>query len=314
MVIIPFLVYACFEKDRRVEPYPGIVYTINDSIQLYQSYFDLESGETIKSYRADEWQLGFECGMNGWHIIVNSGAYWFIYTKGLYDIPSAFPDSTAVGNWVNTMETGYSYTNHVYLLGRLVTNGFDEIRQIKFLSLTDSTYTFFYKENSGEYSDTVTIQKNDSVNFVYYSFPHRKQENLEPAKSSYDIVFGPYYDLATEFGVTIPYHVAGAMLNSWDTKSYLDSIHDYSAISFETMDLQSFGSQRDIPGYRWKSVSVDVSGSGTATYTVKPYYVYLFQTSQTNFFKLRFLSYTLDGKSGFPRFEYRALTPLELNP
>ena len=330
LLLMPLALSSCFEEDERVAPYPGTVYTINDSIQKYQSYFDLESGTVIKTHRADRWQLGFECGEQGWHIIVNSGDNWFIYdtrqtdmdadvsmpdgTEGLYDVQQAFPDSTATGKWVIPGSGNNTYSNHCYLLGKLAGNGFSDIKKIKFLELSDTSYKFYYKEISGAFSDTVVITKTDSVNYVYYRFESHSQINLEPDKTTYDLMFGPYYDLATQFGLTIPYLVGGALLNPWNTQSYLDSIHDYAFFDFNTLNLQNMNSQRDIPGYRWKSVNVDVSGSGSALYMVKPGYIYLIRTAQYNVYKLRFLSYTLDGKSGFPRFEYRQLSPVAIIP
>jgi hypothetical protein len=51
---------------------------------------------------------------------------------------------------------------------------------------------------------------------------------------------------------------------------------------------------------------VDVAGGG-ATYRVKTNYTYIFHTSDNNYFKLKFLSYSFDAKNGFPRFEFRQL-------
>ena len=72
IILIPIFI-SCFEKDKRVLPYPGEVSTIHDNIEQYESYFDFETGKVIKTHPADAWQLGFECGENGWHILVNSG-------------------------------------------------------------------------------------------------------------------------------------------------------------------------------------------------------------------------------------------------
>ena len=316
-------VQACFEEDERVLPYPGIVSAITDSIQANTSYFDLESRQLVKSHRNDAWQLGFECGAGGWHIITNCGANWFIYNtgqplpdavqsmpdkiEGLYDIQHAFPDSTAVGDWINPPEGGDTYPRNIYLLGRFVDGSFTSVKQIAFLEVNDTAYRFFYKEQDTGLSDTVTLVKGDMVNFMYYSFDGCRQVGLEPEKDSYDLVFGSYYDLATLFGVTIPYQVGGVFQNIWHSEAVLDSVTGYAYIEPEMIPALTFTSRRDIPGYAWKGVTVDVAGGGTASYAVKSNYSYIFHTSEGNYFKLRFLSYTLEGRSGFPQFEYRKL-------
>jgi hypothetical protein len=321
--IILATLQACFKEDERASPYPGEVTTISDSMQVYRSYFDFESGIVIKSHRANAWQLGFECGADGWHIITNSGANWFVFNtgqnqldavltmpesvKGLYDKQHAWPDSTAVGNWLTYSEGLTEYTGNIYLMGKFVNGAFTDLKQLAFLEVTDTAYKFFYKEQKTGLSDTVWVLKNDGVSFEYYSFDLHRQVNLEPDKTSYDLVFGSYYDLATLFGQTIPYPVGGVLLNIWETSAAIDSTDEYTAIVLETISGLNFTQQRDIPGYRWKTVTVDITGGGAATYAIKTDYTYIFRTAQNNYFKLRFLSYTLDGRSGFPRFEYRML-------
>jgi hypothetical protein len=322
IILVSLLTASCFEEDERVPPYAGEVTTIYDSVQTNQSYFDFETGTVVASHRSDAWQLGFECGADGWHIITNSGANWFLYNTGqtafdavtsmpatvddLFDVQHAYPDSTVAGNWVQFPEGDPVYTNQVYLLGRYAEGGFTGIRQIAFLAVNDTSYRFFFKEQTG-FSDTVTLVKNDLVNFVFYSFTGHEQVNLEPDKTSYDIVFAPYYDMATLFGMTIPYQVGGTFQNTFQTEAVLDSVHAFADINAMLIPQYDFSRQRDIPGYRWKGVTVDVSGGGIASYAVKEHYSYVFHTAEDNYFKLKFLSYTLDGKSGFPQFEFRLL-------
>jgi hypothetical protein len=171
--------------------------------------------------------------------------------------------------------------------------------------LSDTTYRFAFVEASVR--DTVIIYKKDEVNFSYYSFKEHKQVEPEPEKTGYDLLFTSYYDLATLFGQTIPYQVGGTLLNIWQTSVAADTIHNYSDITYETISQLHFSRQRDIPGYRWKNVVVDITGGGSATYVVKTQYNYVIHTAQGNYFKMRFLSYTLDGRSGFPRFEFSRL-------
>jgi hypothetical protein len=314
---------ACFKEDEPLQPYDGVITVVTEPLQLNLSFFDFETGRVISSVPSSTWQLGFECTPEGWHISTNSGGNWFIYNTGqpeipgtasmpgsmdhLYDVPSAFPDSTAVGDWTTLSAGGNTYTHNIYLLGHYESGVFRHIKQVVFLSVNDTSYEFSYKEESTRLSDTVTILKNDTVNYVYYNFDTRQQVSVEPGKETWDLAFGPYYDLATLFSVTIPYLVGGSYINSGFTEAVLDSVNSFESIKTSMISGYEFIRQRDIPGYGWKSVTVDATGGGTATYKVKENYNYVFHTAEGHYYKLKFLSYMHNGLSGYPQFEFKRL-------
>jgi hypothetical protein len=320
ILLIIFILSACFKEDARLKPYDGVITVIPEPVQLNTSYFDFETGRVLSSVPNHTWQLGFECTAEGWHISTNSGGNWFIYNTGqtlqteagsmptnidhLYDVPSAFPDSTAVGNWTTISPEGNTYTHNIYLLGHYENGVFRKIKQVVFLSVDDTSYRFSYKEDVSATPDTIRIIKNDTVNYVYFNFDTKQQVNIEPKKEIWDLAFGPYYDLATLFSVTIPYAVGGSYINSGYTEAVLDSVNSYDQIDAGNIPGYEFSSQRDIPGYRWKSVTVDATGGGTATYKVKANYNYVFHTAEDHYYKFRFLSYMHNGLSGYPQFEF----------
>jgi hypothetical protein len=321
--LIIFILSACFKEDVRLKPYDGVITVIPEPVQLNLSYFDFETGQVISSIPSHTWQLGFECTPEGWHITTNSGGNWFIYNTGqpeqtgtqsmpasidhLYDVPSAFPDSTAVGNWTTLSPGGNTYTYNMYLLGHYENGTFRNIKQVVFLSVDDSSYRFSYKEDVSGISDTIMIIKNDTVNYVYFNFDTKQQVNIEPNKEIWDLAFGPYYDLATLFSVTIPYAVGGSFINSGFSEAVLDSVNSFDQINAGMIPGYEFRSQRDIPGYSWKNVTVDATGGGTATYMVKSNYNYIFHTAEDHYYKLKFLSYMHNGLSGYPQFEFKKL-------
>jgi hypothetical protein len=317
------LLISCFEKDEQVPPYPGRVVTIENNIEDFRSYFDFSSGQTVVSNATDLWQLGFESDSEGWHIVVNSGANWFIWnshqqdTDALlnppsntwpYDIQSAYPDSTSVGTWTVFENGSREYTNDIYILARYSGGEYIQQKRIRFIHLDSILYRFFYRDEDGGFSDTITITKADSVHFVYYNFEERLQRNLEPSDTSYDIVFCSYYDLATRFGTTLPYLVRGVFLNLKQTSAVLDSVNTYNQIGYDLLSSYTFSSQRDLIGYKWKDVNVNVS-AGLAEYTIRDNYNYIIRTMNGRCYKMRFLSFSLNGTSGFPRFEFRELKP-----
>lgn len=310
--VVSCLLYGCFEPDERVMPYPREITTINDSVQTWQSWFDLESGN-ITVNRILDWDLAVESDPAGWRVVVNSGADIFIYNtktiqfpadvqmpgplNGLFDNQQLWPDSTAIGDW-----TTHRYT---YLMAKYSNGKFTNYKHLQFMSFTDSTFVFRYFSDSE--TDTVVMLKDQETNFSYYSFDKRSQVFPEPAKNTYDLLFTSYYDMPTLFGQTMPYKVGGVLLNASNTSAAIDTLHNFDDITRETIPIFDFISRRDIPGYNWKDVTVDITGGGSATYTVKSNYNYIILTAQGNYFRLRFLSYTLDGRSGYPRFEFSLL-------
>lgn len=317
---------SCFEEDTPVEPWPGEVTTIPEDIETYFSYFDFESGEIVASYPANSWQIGFECGSDGWHIQINSGDNWFLWNSyqndfeadieppqsvlWSFDKQSAYSDSTAAGNWVIITDETYTYTKHIYFLGKYIGGNYFNVQRLQFIQVDDKQYNFLQRDEKSGITDTVIITKSELCNYIYYNILSRQMIEIEPRKEDFDIIFGPYYDLATQFGVTIPYLVRGTFINSWQTTAVLDSINDYDRINFEMLDEYVFSGQKDVIGYRWKDIIVDPD-SGTAQYKVKPHYNYIIHTSSDKYYKLRFLSFSIDGVSGYPRFEYKELKPLQ---
>lgn len=320
------LLVSCFEKDEAVQPWPGEVFTISEDVEKNFSYFNFETGQVVSSHPSNEWQLGFDCADLGWTIQLNSGDNWFIWNSEetqfdaeitppenilwKYDVQSAFPDSTAIGSWVHAGSLSNEYTEHVYLIGQYQFGKYEYIKRLQFFHVDEEKYKFRTRDEDSGKTNTITIAKTENKNFTYYDFNTNTQKELEPDKSEYDIIFCPYYDLVTQLGQTIPYLVRGAFINSFQTTATIDSISAYDKIDYEMLPSYSFSSQRDIIGFNWKDVSIDV-GSGTAYYTVKPNYYYVVKTSSGKYYKLRFLSFSIDGISGFPRFEYKELKSSE---
>ncbi len=324
--LLSFVLVSCFEEDTPVLPWPGEVITITEDIEYYFSHFDLETGKVIASYPTESWQIGFECSKEGWHVQINSGDGWFLWNSldtdietnakppekvlWAFDKQSAYPDSTAVGNWVIPSDEDNAYTSHVYFLGNYISGVYYDVKRLQFIFVDNTHYQFVIRDEDSGKTDSVTIMKSDTSNFVYFDIHSQQQQNKEPHNESFDIIFGPYYDLATQLGVTIPYQVRGVFLNALETSAVLDSTNSYDQISYEMLSEYVFSNQKDVIGYRWKDITIDPN-TGTAAYKVKQNYNYIIHTSSGKYYKLRFLSFSIDGVSGYPQFEYKELKPLE---
>lgn len=321
--LLAILVASCFEKDEPLAPYQGKVTIITHQIEQYTSYFDFETNSIVDWHPSNSWDLGFSCGAESLSILTNSGAHWFLYntlqsdikaevqypikTIWGYDKQSFYPDSTAASGWITLNNTDTSYSNQVYLLGNFSGSSYSEVYRIKFLQVNSLKYTFCYSPyNAPESIDTITIQKNSNRNFVYYYFKSAQIVDVEPDIHSYDLIFCPYYAVVTELGVTAPYLVRGVFLNNTATQATIDSVTSYENITNSMISSYKLSSQRDAIGFNWKNVTVNTS-SGTAGYQINPTYNYIIKTSEGNYYKMRFLSYELNGENGYPAFEFKSL-------
>jgi hypothetical protein len=330
-VVILFLT-SCFKEDEKVLPHdPGDVKTV--AIELtrdyrYQVYYDLGSGEVVSTNLKNQWDLGFECGVEGWHVILNTSNFMVAAETGLtdfslpidtagyqwkFDVSSGNPDSTAIGNWVefSSPDSVKAYSNEVYVIDR----GYDELgnlrglRKIVFEEVDDSTYRFRYANLDGTAENTFIIKKDPSVNYTFFSFEDGgKQLSLEPPKYDWDLIFTQYTTLLiTDAGDPYPYLVTGVLSNPSAITIAQDTLYDFSLISLDMVDKLIYSGDQDEIGYDWKDIVGDVN-TGNVSYVVIPGINYVIKDWQGFYYKLRFISfYNNNGDKGYPTFEYQRL-------
>ncbi len=319
VLLTGLLVSSCFKKEQAVAPYQGTVAIITNNVGYFQSYYDFENDTVMASNAIGDWELGFECGKNGWHILVNSGNGWFVWNSRMtdinatitlpaagfntwrYDQPSYTFDSTAVGDWVDVNTQPFSYTHDVYFLGKSSGSNYLNQKRIVFDRVDSSSYYFHYRDVDTGVQDTVVIDKKSDVNFVYYSFEEGKEKLLEPPKTSYDLIFGPYYDIADALGVVSPYLVRGAFLNPYMVEARIDTTHNFETFGYSQINFDAFTARRNVIGYDWKVPQINVN-SNSASYSIVPGRFYIVKTVEGNYYKMKFINYTLNGKDGYPWF------------
>ncbi len=327
ILLLQFLLWSCFEKDKSVQPYPGEITTIDHDVSYYQSYFDLETNRVMKFILVSDWDLAFACRPESWQIRTNSGNDLFICKSNLsqvtdlfvvngneewkYDQPDGNPDSLAVGVWCDTNSFPYPSHNEIFVLARKVDPAYVPVAKFQLISADSTSYLFICNKPDETEIHQVRINKTDSVNFTYFSFAGNSQLDLEPKRSGYDLIFMPYYDLV--YGIVeypLPYLVRGVILNNSKVEAMLETSGSYDEITYYTLDQSKFTRSQNIIGWEWKDVSIDFS-AGTAVYTIYPDRVYIIKSFEGNYFKLRFLSYYLNGIYGFPGFEFKQLLPAD---
>lgn len=328
--LAPLSLNSCFQEDERVPPHvPGdeLSFEFKENMYTVQSYFDLSDNQVVSSSPNSSWMLGFACGSNQWHIIVNSSDYLGVLNTGTRDFEKAAsvetggterwqfdrsngdPDSTATAGWVQFTESDTVYSEEVYLLGRYDGIRYSPLWMLKFVHVDDSSYRYLCTKYGLLDTAMVSVEKNPDYNFAYYSFSDSAVQVMhEPPKDQWDLLFTQYGSiLYTDEGVPTPYFVRGVLLNPGGVAATLDTIREFSDITFDSLKDYTFSTVQDVIGYRWKDVAVDV-GSNTAVYTVISENNYLIRDTESYYYKLRFVSfYNEFGEKGFPVIEFLRL-------
>lgn len=278
----------------------------------YQAYFDFTTGEVVKKHSRDKWELGFQCGIAGEHIIINGSKQMFVYptdkdeladitsksgylSNQRFDSPYGETDSLAMHNWqdgkVRIIDMGYNSSN--------VQQGW---YKIKVHEVTNSSYTFEFAPLEETTSTITTIEKNDDYNFVFYSMLTKEEVDVEPKKDEWDLVFTQFTQRLYE-PLVMPYLVTGALLNRKDVRAKKLTQIAYDDIDLEYALSLSLSDTLNIIGYDWKEFDFD-----TEIYTIYDDVSYVLKNRDGYYYKLRFLDfYNATGETGNCQFEYQFL-------
>ena len=282
----------------------------------------------ISSSPNGAWDLCFESSAQGWHIRENSSNFIEIYPTdtnnfkadftanryknitGLewsFDKSNGNPDSTAIGNWVNTTVKQFVYTGQVYLAGHWNGSASVPLKKIVFTMVNDTSYQFRYANLDGTDSMQITIKKDTSCNNSYFSITQGSQVIIEPKRFTWDILFTQYIASLPDNRVFIPYPVRGVLLNPNHVTVSLDSVQTFASISFNNISGMKFSTATDFIGYNWKSVTINYQAN-TGTYSLISTYNYIAHDVAGNYYKFKFLSfYNAHGDEGYPAFEVSRL-------
>ena len=302
IIILSF--FSCEKEEIAISPHsPGNIQT--NQIELgtdyrFQTFYDLGSNSIVSNNLKTEWDLAFESGINGYHIILNSSIYSSlayvdavsfydtISTSNLtwtWDNPNGNLDSSAFGDYRNK--------NGFYVYDR----GFDlsgNSRGYKKILIDYSNL-----DNSEPYS--FTVNKDNSVEFICFSFDSNSIKNIQPSSNDWDLLFTQYTHLYSDT-TTPAYLVTGVVLNS-EVIVAEDNSFSFEEINYSMIDQLNFTSNNDAIGFDWKEYNFDAG-----IYTVNSNLNYIIKDRQQRYFKLRFTDfYNSNGDKGCPTFEIQEL-------
>ena len=311
-----FSLTGCLKEELPIEPHQqGEVLTNQvDMGSDYgsQIYFNLNDNSVVGQNLRTDWDIAFEARTSGWHVLLNSslggkaantGETDFNLVVGLtgnenwnVDNPTGNLDSTAVGDYLSTGEVfiidrGYDISGNPL--------GYKKV-QIDYSSISDS-YQFRCSSFDGSSDTNLSISKDTNYNFIAFSFNSNSLIDIEPVKTSWDLLFTKYLEIFPGFG---PYGVTGVLTNNFQTTQVaIDTVNDFESISYDLIQQYEFSLDMNAIGWDWKQYDMS-----SGTYTVDVTKNYIVKNQNGLYFKLRFIDFYDDiGEKGAPKFELQKL-------
>jgi len=327
LIIIILALTSCFKEDEKLFPPPpgdATLFSFDQSIYNYHSYFDFSSDSATAQSLNDTWHIEFATAPDAWEIRVNSSAYYQVYKTGdtlfngivsvtdplkyIFDTSNGKTDSSAFASWIDRSANPFTPTKEVFLVGQ-----YDGIKvkpkwKIRIESVNDTSFTFTYAAFPSGIPSKVNLIKNLSVNYIQYNLATNSVVEIEPMKMEYDLLFTQYgTTLYDDLGVATPYFVRGILLNPFKVEAALDTLLSFNEITYDLIKDLHFSAVRDVIGHEWKDVKVDVN-TNTAEYFVNPKLNWLIKDTEGFIYKMRFIEYyNSEAVVGYITIQYQRL-------
>lgn len=279
----------------------------------YQVFYSLEENMVVSQNLKTDWDLGFECSPDGWHVILNNAKAMSVkkmdqttYEDVLddesvlwkWDAESGNIDSTAIGNWLlddaaYIVDRGYDYNGQ--LIG---------LKKLKIENYSEESFSIRFGNLDGSETRVYTVAKNADLNFVSILLEGEGSvAEVEPPKDTWDLMFTQYLKFYDDSSLPDSYLVTGVLLNRHQTIAYEDTGVGYSDFKFENILTNDFSTNINTIGHDWKTYDFD-----TGFYITNSERNYIIQNSKAYYFKLHFLDfYNEFGEKGMTTFEMQRL-------
>ena len=212
------------------------------------------------------------------------------------------------GVFANTVIAAVSATeadNKVYIINRGVGGGTPKKDMIKVRILRNGTnYTLQYAGLTETTFKTVSITKDPTRNFSFFSITNNAIVDVEPTKAKWDIVWsGGIFQTVLSATEIAPYYFSDQVyinhLAGVSAAEVLTSAVTYDAFAEANIASQTFLTNRSAIGSKWRAT--------TGTIGVKTDRFYVVKDAAGNVYKLKFLNFhSADGgERGYPNIDYK---------
>ena len=136
-------------------------------------------------------------------------------------------------------------------------------------------------------------------------FCKKKQIEIEPPKSDWDLYFTQYVKLiySTDFKISQNYQLAGVLINPSKIAVATDFKTPFAEINSSKINSYKFSNLNDAIGYEWKTYSFS-----TNSYIVLSNFNYIISIKDGFYYKLHFTDfYNEFGVKGYPKFEFQKI-------
>jgi len=278
-------------------------------------FFQLGTGAT-QVRNLNTWDLGFATGANEHHIIMNGGKEVQVYhtnetdftktytatnsSPWVWDNPNGNPDSTAIGNWLDSATNQSSGKVYVIDLGKTENPRYKKVR---FDSVTTDKYFITCANLDNTLMYNLEVSKDTRKNFTSVNLSLKQVVDFEPLNTSWGLVFIRYRHVYYDMDPITPYLVNGTIIN---TKFV--TVNESDDLTFESIDVNQakqllLGTKADEIGFDWKTYNLDAG-----KYTVNQKKIFILKDKDGFYYKLRFIDFYNDkGAKGYPKFVYQRL-------
>lgn len=274
-----------------------------------QLFFELSSGTIVAQNNREEWDLGFECGSEGRHIVLNSSKFMAMSATDSYDLAAVNTQTSTTWKYDNAAgkedsSAFYNWElNRVYIIDRGNTLTGQPIGKVKMqvTAYSETSYTIRWATIDALDFATVTMEKDDDYNFIFLSFTTGNSVDIEPPKTAWDLCFTSYTYV---FHDGTPYLVTGVLTNRTLTRAIRSNL-DFTSVNYTYASSLMYSTDLNVIGYDWKTYDFDLG-----TYIIQFDHVYVLKSVEGRYYKLRFLDfYDQSGNKGAPSFELQELVP-----
>ncbi|MFT4644742.1 MAG: hypothetical protein ACI8ZX_001149 [Planctomycetota bacterium] len=292
-----------------------------------QVFYNLSSQSIVSENKWTIWDLAFYAQENDYYIKLNDAANMKVFkAEGL-----SFENTNAIdNNWDSKVDyangdrtkiaLNYSknsessdtiyYNEDTYII-KLGIDGLGQdmgIRKFQLLYTYQKFYVFRYSNLDGSELITSMVEKDQTLNYTYFSFSDGGKEVIvEPDKSTWDLLFSRTTDMAisNDLSDTIfDYSVVSVLLNSFSAKSYRENEISYEDQKIQNIDNTLFSSTPNTIGYYWKYYNLEES-----QYSIIENQHYLVKDFNNYYYKFKILSFydPETNNKGTIGFEYQLL-------
>ncbi len=283
-----------------------------------QIWFKLNGNKIISKNSRSDWDLAFESGEKGNHVLLNSAKFMFASNthkqnfSGISILDTIGFSSTKQCDRPSTIDSSvigiFENNSSVYIIDL----GVDEdnkpigLKKLQFVENTMTKFKIQYANLDGSNFHAIEFSKDNNYNYLHFSMAKNfLQTGVGARKEAYDLEF-TQYTFVFDQPTYLPYLVQGVLINHSNVLVSKIKGIPYEALTLNDTLRFPLSSKQDAIGFDWKTYDF-ATGIYTITNTNNIINTYIIKDAEGYYYKLRFIDFYTGAIKGFPKFEYQKL-------